>query len=281
MARDARRFDMKTMLVGAQVKSGLSYFRSPKKHRAEPGFESAVIAFDAVVLVLPVLWKAAARRSSTTFANAGARSVMTSPGSPCNVSAVVKDLRALGMSRRAERTRTRQSLGRAGRPPGRHRTRCRWSPARCRGRSSGLDQQRCEHLHPPVERHMIDLDAALGQEFLHVAVRQAVAEVPAHSQQDHLGRKPEPSEARGLRHDRSRTTGSRQRATLTSKARYVNATEPFNEHHGSSRPHRWIGAKVERQHWALRLRGPVAAYRRTRMTRPTCRGGPSRPCLRP
>jgi len=32
--------------------------------------------------------------------------------------------------------------------------------------AGGLDQQRCEPLHPPVERHMIDLDAALGQQFL-------------------------------------------------------------------------------------------------------------------
>jgi hypothetical protein len=35
MARDARRFDMKTMLVGAQVKSGPSYFSSPKKQKGE------------------------------------------------------------------------------------------------------------------------------------------------------------------------------------------------------------------------------------------------------
>ena len=75
---------------------------------------------------------------------------------------------------------------------------------------------------------MIDLDAALGQQFLQVAVRQAVAEVPAHSQQDHLGREPEPSEARGNRHGRSRTAGSLHRATLTTEARSVNATEPFN-----------------------------------------------------
>lgn len=35
MARDARRFDMKTMLVGAQVKTGPKYFRSPKKRKGE------------------------------------------------------------------------------------------------------------------------------------------------------------------------------------------------------------------------------------------------------
>jgi hypothetical protein len=35
MARDARRFDMKTMLVGAQVKTGPKYFRSPKKQKGE------------------------------------------------------------------------------------------------------------------------------------------------------------------------------------------------------------------------------------------------------
>jgi hypothetical protein len=40
-------------------------------HRPEPGLQSAVVAFDAVVLVLAVLCNAAGTRSSITFANAG------------------------------------------------------------------------------------------------------------------------------------------------------------------------------------------------------------------
>jgi hypothetical protein len=41
---------------------------------------------------------------------------------------------------------------------------------------------------------VIDLDAAFSEQFFDVAVRQAVAEVPAHRQQDHVGREPETSE---------------------------------------------------------------------------------------
>ncbi len=35
----------------------------------------------------------------------------------------------------------------------------------------GLDQQRREPLHPPVDADVIDPDAALGEQFLNVAVR--------------------------------------------------------------------------------------------------------------
>ena len=52
-----------------------------------------------------------------------------------------------------------------------------------------VGQQRREPLHPPVDRDVIDLDAAFDQQFLHVPVRQAVAQVPAHCQHDHLSRK--------------------------------------------------------------------------------------------
>jgi hypothetical protein len=44
-------------------------------------------------------------------------------------------------------------------------------------RSGGVDQQRREPLHPPVDRDVVDLDAALGEEFLDVAVGQAEAQV--------------------------------------------------------------------------------------------------------
>lgn len=53
-------------------------------------------------------------------------------------------------------------------------------------RPSGLDQQRREPLHPPVQRDVIDFDASLGEEFLEVAIRQAEAQVPADRQQDYL-----------------------------------------------------------------------------------------------
>ena len=51
-----------------------------------------------------------------------------------------------------------------------------------------IDQQWREPLHPPVEGDVVDLDATLGEKFFEVAVGQPVAEVPAHRQQDHLGR---------------------------------------------------------------------------------------------
>jgi hypothetical protein len=38
---------------------------------------------------------------------------------------------------------------------------------------------------------MVDVDAAFGEQFLDIAVRQAVAQVPAHRHHDHLGRETE------------------------------------------------------------------------------------------
>jgi hypothetical protein len=61
-----------------------------------------------------------------------------------------------------------------------------------------VDQQRSEALHPPKDRHVIHIDAAFGQQFLHVAVGQLLAQVPTHRHYDHHWRKPEPSET-GLR----------------------------------------------------------------------------------
>jgi len=57
------------------------------------------------------------------------------------------------------------------------------------GEPGGVGQQRGESLHPAVDRNVVDLDAAFGEEFLDVAVGQAVAQVPADRHDDHLGRK--------------------------------------------------------------------------------------------
>ena len=64
------------------------------------------------------------------------------------------------------------------------------------GEAGGIGQQRCEPLHPPVDRDVVDLDTALGQQLLHIAVKQAVAQVPADRHCDHLGWEPEPGERR-------------------------------------------------------------------------------------
>jgi len=64
------------------------------------------------------------------------------------------------------------------------------------GEPGGVGQQRGESLHPAVDRNVVDLDAAFGEEFLDVAVGQAVAQVPADRHDDHLGRKTEPGQTR-------------------------------------------------------------------------------------
>jgi hypothetical protein len=46
-----------------------------------------------------------------------------------------------------------------------------------------LGQQRREPLDPAVDGDVVDLDATLDQ-FFDVAIREAVAEIPAHRQHD-------------------------------------------------------------------------------------------------
>ena len=65
-------------------------------------------------------------------------------------------------------------------------------------RPRSLDDERGEALHPPVDGDVIDLDAAFGQQLFDIAVRQAVAQVPTHSQQDRIGPKPAPRKRNGL-----------------------------------------------------------------------------------
>jgi hypothetical protein len=63
-------------------------------------------------------------------------------------------------------------------------------PSRLAGRACGVDELLCERLDPPVDSHMVDLDAAFSEQFFHVAVGQAIAQVPAHRDRDHLAREP-------------------------------------------------------------------------------------------
>jgi hypothetical protein len=60
------------------------------------------------------------------------------------------------------------------------------SSGRVPGRPGGVDELRREGLHPPVDRHVIHIDAALGQQLLDVAIGQPIAQVPAHRNRDHL-----------------------------------------------------------------------------------------------
>ena len=63
----------------------------------------------------------------------------------------------------------------------------------CPGRFGEL---RGEPLDPSVDRDVVDIDAALVEELLDVAVGQAEPQVPPHRQGDDLGREAEPGEGR-------------------------------------------------------------------------------------
>jgi hypothetical protein len=71
----------------------------------------------------------------------------------------------------------------------------------------GVGEQRREPHHPPVDGDVVDLDAALGEQLLDVAVGQAETQVPAHRHDDHIRREAEADE-RGPRWDR-RARGGR------------------------------------------------------------------------
>ena len=91
-------------------------------------------------------------------------------------------------------------------------------------RSRSFDQTRRETLHPPKDADMVDLDTALREEFLGIAVGQPVAQIPAHRHQDHLAREAEASERRQLRHGRRKMATTFHLATLAATMRSVNAT---------------------------------------------------------
>ena len=59
----------------------------------------------------------------------------------------------------------------------------------------GLGEQRGKPQHPAVDGGVVDFNAALGEELLAVAVRQRETQVPAHEEDDHLGRKQKPAKA--------------------------------------------------------------------------------------
>jgi len=53
--------------------------------------------------------------------------------------------------------------------------------------SGGINKQRRQPLHPPVDGDLVDLDPALGQHFLDIAIGQPEAQVPADRQHNHIG----------------------------------------------------------------------------------------------
>jgi len=80
-------------------------------------------------------------------------------------------------------------------------------PAASDGVSAGagrLGEQRREPLDPPVDGDVVDLDAALGEQLLDVAIGQPEAQVPADRQHDHVGWEAEAGEGGSCSGDRAR-----------------------------------------------------------------------------
>jgi hypothetical protein len=75
-------------------------------------------------------------------------------------------------------------------------------------RPSGLGQQRREPQHPPVDRDVIDLDPAFGEEFFDVAVGQGEAQVPADREDDDIRWETEAGKGGPRSGSRARAAGS-------------------------------------------------------------------------
>src|SRR6266511_927470 len=132
----------------------------------------------------------------------------------------------------------------------------------------GVGQQRREPLHPPVDGDVVDLDAALGEQLLHVAVRQRQAQIPPHGQHDHVWREAEPNERRPRDRSGAKAASSHGDSLPTLGSITAGATVPWHPHGQSHRPERtvWIagsaramgtasGLGVSRPGWAVSSRG--------------------------
>lgn len=64
--------------------------------------------------------------------------------------------------------------------------------------ASGVGELRAEPLDPPVDRHVVDVDASLGQQFLDVPIGKAEPQVPPDGQRDDRWWEPEPDERRAV-----------------------------------------------------------------------------------
>src|SRR4030095_6780384 len=90
----------------------------------------------------------------------------------------------------------------------------------------GLGEQRREALDPAVDGGVVDFHAALGEELLDVAVRQREAQVPAHREDDHLGREAEASERGPCDGSGARMAGSHGSSLPAPGALTADATAP-------------------------------------------------------
>jgi hypothetical protein len=88
-------------------------------------------------------------------------------------------------------------------PPSHRRTACSREHADTPG---SLDELWGKALYPSVDGHVISGDAALGKQLLGIPVGQAISQVPADRDRDHLPREPETGEDRGRTRRAHRTS---------------------------------------------------------------------------
>ena len=101
-------------------------------------------------------------------------------------------------------------------------------------RPGRVGQERGEALHPSEHGHVIDLDPALAEQLLDIAIRQAEPQIPTHREDNDLRREAEPSEPR------ARDRGYQTRMTTDHPLRSPpigtlhHATEPLwcSKYHG-------------------------------------------------
>jgi hypothetical protein len=77
-------------------------------------------------------------------------------------------------------------------------------------------------IHPPIHGDMVDVDAPLGQQLRDIAVGQAVTQVPANRDSDHLTREAIPGRGSGDRpfvDHPGRVPPSRKRSTQQCRSR--------------------------------------------------------------
>ncbi len=82
-------------------------------------------------------------------------------------------------------------------------------------RPGRIREERGKALNPPVDRDVIDLDPTLPQQFLDIAIGEALPQIPPQREDDDLGREPEPLERRTPNHRDQTRTMRPHPATLT------------------------------------------------------------------
>jgi hypothetical protein len=113
----------------------------------------------------------------------------------------------------------------------------------------GVGQQWCEPLHPAVDGDVVDLDAALGEQLLNIAVGQAEAQVPAHCQHDHVGWEAEAGEGRSRGESRARAAGSHS-DSLSPRTRCPQMQQCPRARRTTCRPDDWEGRATRSSRWA-------------------------------